>query len=415
SVFVRFTASEAFVGKIFHSIRIDNLSPYETAHGKLTVPLIKNETARHYVVLSNISSYPSLGSPRMTSDDSENLYASWEGISISGRERLTVTLEYLVCSFATKYLVNLSYSTKYENSLEIYAKYTAPEYLIQSDNAQIILTAQNITANVNTTAAKVSKIYDFVVKHLTYEEQYEEKGALWALANKKGDCSEYSYLFTALCRASGIPARVKAGFAFHFSSETTENGHMWAEYYIEDYGWVPVDATWKQFNALDNKHFCSLQSYPELKPYANYYFTFTRGYAVEETQTVTIRPASTSVFGDDSLVANLSLAIQKMNEAETILTFGRLIGASWVVPTQNEESTQSLWHCNILLQETVEKFDAGKTEALLAKAQDAAQQAWSTVFAALLLYLGFAALFAVVVLVALTLSQVKRQKPYRML
>jgi len=37
--------------------------------------------------------------------------------------------------------------------------------------------------------------------------QSDPHGALYALENKKGDCTEFMYLFTALCRANRIPAR----------------------------------------------------------------------------------------------------------------------------------------------------------------------------------------------------------------
>ncbi len=44
----------------------------------------------------------------------------------------------------------------------------------------------------------VFKIYSFVTTHLNYGVQDGEKGALWALKNAVGDCSEYSHLFVVL-------------------------------------------------------------------------------------------------------------------------------------------------------------------------------------------------------------------------
>ncbi|MEM2250451.1 MAG: transglutaminase-like domain-containing protein [Candidatus Bathyarchaeia archaeon] len=101
-----------------------------------------------------------------------------------------------------------------------------------------------------------------MVGYLRYEIQNEERGALWALENGIGDCSEYSYLFIALCRAAGIPARIQAGFTFHYAGQVLKDGHMWAEYYLENYGWMPVDATWQLFNTIDSKHFSSFRSIP---------------------------------------------------------------------------------------------------------------------------------------------------------
>jgi hypothetical protein len=64
------------------------------------------------------------------------------------------------------------------------------------------------------------------------------------LAARKGDATEFARLFTAMARASGLPARVRVGFvgrrtAFYF--------HAWAEVWID--GWVAVDPFLGQFPA----------------------------------------------------------------------------------------------------------------------------------------------------------------------
>lgn len=49
--------------------------------------------------------------------------------------------------------------------------------------------------------------------------------------------------FTAMCRALGIPARTTGGWQL-FSGEF--GGHFWAEFYLPNYGWVPVDTSFGQ-------------------------------------------------------------------------------------------------------------------------------------------------------------------------
>ena len=66
-----------------------------------------------------------------------------------------------------------------------------------------------------------------------------EFGAKYALLNKQGDCTEYSALFTALCRISNIPARLVAGLK-HDSSSDSWIRHAWAEFYYNGF-WIPVD------------------------------------------------------------------------------------------------------------------------------------------------------------------------------
>ena len=88
----------------------------------------------------------------------------------------------------------------------------------------------------------VRSIYNHVVNNLDYCIQDKEQGASYAVQKGEGDCSEYSALFVAMCRANGIPARVVTGYAV-VVSETLPR-HAWAEVYFRNYGWVPFDPTW---------------------------------------------------------------------------------------------------------------------------------------------------------------------------
>jgi Transglutaminase-like enzymes, putative cysteine proteases len=77
--------------------------------------------------------------------------------------------------------------------------------------------------------------------------------------------------FAALCRSLGIPARATGGYQIF----PPANGgtHFWAEYYLEGYGWVPVDVTaaetadWS-FNATaDERHQFKAYYFGSLDPY----------------------------------------------------------------------------------------------------------------------------------------------------
>jgi hypothetical protein len=59
-----------------------------------------------------------------------------------------------------------------------------------------------------------------------------ERGALYALRKKQGDCTEFMYLFAALCRANGIPARGMGGYVCRESTILRPGSyHNWAEFY----------------------------------------------------------------------------------------------------------------------------------------------------------------------------------------
>jgi hypothetical protein len=297
-----------------------------------------------------------------------------------------------VLSFNTHYLINPSLVASYNTSSYIYMRYTKSEKLIESDREEIISTAETIVDNETNPHKKVLKVYDFIHKHMHYMAQDEEMGALWALENKIGDCSEYSYLFVALCRAVGIPARVQAGFAFHSSSETTEDGHMWAEYYLEDYGWIPVDSTWRLFAALDDRHFSSIHSIPKAIPYANYIFNCTSGQANDE-QRVSITPCSVSFFEDNTFVENLVKTVSEVKRAKFAIFLGKVFGTPLVFPSEAESVEQEFLECKVYLQNALELLNRQPQSArssvtsALDSAEAALENAWiliAKVFAVLL-------------------------------
>jgi transglutaminase-like putative cysteine protease len=93
---------------------------------------------------------------------------------------------------------------------------------------------------------------------MTYQLVGGSKGAKLAFENEYGECGDYSALFVALCRAAGIPARPVVG---RWATSEAIDWHVWAEFHLPGYGWVPVDPTVADttgqlednFGHLDNK------------------------------------------------------------------------------------------------------------------------------------------------------------------
>ena len=72
------------------------------------------------------------------------------------------------------------------------------------------------------------------------------------LEKKVGDCTEHTWLATALLRASGIPARAVYGVAYTGDSEKSFAYHAWVEVEL-DGRWVAIDPTWNE-NVADATH-----------------------------------------------------------------------------------------------------------------------------------------------------------------
>ena len=134
------------------------------------------------------------------------------------------------------------------------------QYLKQSPNIQKNARRIRQAANSITGVSKeeiVRNVFHYVIEHLEYHHFFNgNRGARRALRQGKGDCTEYSELMIALCRAKGIPSRIVRGVV----ARTSDNpNHNWVEVYFKEQGWVPFDPTHGDggittFDKMENKY-----------------------------------------------------------------------------------------------------------------------------------------------------------------
>ncbi len=195
---------------------------------KLPVPY--NENEKQYITENTFSVKPS----KMYNKDSntiaefqlDNLNNEAVDIELAGIAKIR-TYDYKTAS-----LINKKPET--EKNLD---KYLKPEPLIESDAGIIKSAAKKIKGK--TQEEVVNNIYEFVVKNIKYSLIPGNLGAKKALELRKGKCSEYSALMTALCRAKKIPARIIVGQI----ARDKDTKHNWVEVYYDKYGWIAYDPT----------------------------------------------------------------------------------------------------------------------------------------------------------------------------
>ena len=98
--------------------------------------------------------------------------------------------------------------------------------------------AEELTKDKTDTLSKVTAVYDFVVKNLTYDKQLAatvQSGYLpvldTVLAKKSGICFDYASLMTGMLRSQGIPCKLVVGYA-------GTAYHAWISVWSEETGWV---------------------------------------------------------------------------------------------------------------------------------------------------------------------------------
>ncbi len=85
-------------------------------------------------------------------------------------------------------------------------------------------------------------LYQYLLDNMHYELAGGWNIAPTVLERGSGSCSEYSFVYIALCRAAGLPARYVGSVAVRGDdASTNEVFHRWVEVYLPGYGWVPVD------------------------------------------------------------------------------------------------------------------------------------------------------------------------------
>jgi transglutaminase-like putative cysteine protease len=111
--------------------------------------------------------------------------------------------------------------------------FLVPEKYIEADASEIYDLAKKLKAPTPLKTAE--RIFRWVADNVQYVGYLRnDRGALYALRHRQGDCTEFMYLFAALCRANQIPARCIGGYICRENSILKPaNYHNWAEFYHE--------------------------------------------------------------------------------------------------------------------------------------------------------------------------------------
>lgn len=137
-----------------------------------------------------------------------------------------------------KYAVVLSVSIQVTLEDE-FAPFLRPNQYVDYETApKTVEKAAELTRGVTEPLTKVEKIYDFVIKNLSYDKakaQTVKSGYLPVLddvlAAKKGICFDYASLMAGMLRSQGVPCKLVVGYA-------GTAYHAWINVWTEETGWI---------------------------------------------------------------------------------------------------------------------------------------------------------------------------------
>ena len=130
----------------------------------------------------------------------------------------------------------------YDTSTDMYKQYTkANGEHIQPRNPDIVRIAAELGSDCDDLEF-ARRAYDYVARNFEYYEDNRIKRIDVIFADGRGNCGSLSSVFISLLRNRGIPARHLVGY------KKNEKAHIFSEFYLENYGWVPVDVTYRNTN-----------------------------------------------------------------------------------------------------------------------------------------------------------------------
>jgi transglutaminase-like putative cysteine protease len=233
----------------FHyAFTVKNISPGD--HVRIWIPLAHSDAFQEVKVTSKSGDLP-LKQVRQPDYGNEVLYAE---TAKADKSEYKFSIDYDVVRREHVVLVDGkpvggAPSVK-EPHVEL-ARFLQPDRLVPVTGVPAQLAAQE-TKGATTQLEKAKDIYEYVFRTMKYDKTGTGWGhgdTLWACDSKHGNCTDFHSVFISMARAEGIPARFQIGFPLPADKHSAEiPGYpCWAEFYLDQVGWVPVDISeaWK--------------------------------------------------------------------------------------------------------------------------------------------------------------------------
>jgi transglutaminase-like putative cysteine protease len=162
---------------------------------------------------------------------------------VSADEFKTATMLVDLETYKTRYFIFPDkVGTLQDIPKEITSKYLANDTKFSYDDPVIQNAVRKAVGDETNPYWIARNIFDYLIDHLEYERVGGWNIAPTVLARGNGSCSEYTFVYIAMCRAAGLPARYAGSVVIRGEDASYDNVyHRWVEVYLPEYGWIPVD------------------------------------------------------------------------------------------------------------------------------------------------------------------------------
>jgi len=155
--------------------------------------------------------------------------------------RYHIGLSWMFDRYAVETQVNpAKIPASYDTTTDMYRHFTGLDILAPAGNPDIVKAATGIVGGEKNPYYKARRLYEWMIATLSFAQTTQEGDPLALLKTRKGDAYAWSSLYCAFLRSVGVPSRMVAGYLVGDAGEPAHR-HFWDEFYIESFGWVPVD------------------------------------------------------------------------------------------------------------------------------------------------------------------------------
>lgn len=150
---------------------------------------------------------------------------------------------YVVSSCGIECSINKDYAVPFrEKGRMLYKAYTRADEIIPAANKEVLELLPKIIFQVKNPYRQAELVFDYFTDNykILAKARSAESDPLDLISKKRGDAYDFAVLYAALLRAAGVPCRILSGVLIDADKQT--RNHWWNEFYIEGFGWVPVDA-----------------------------------------------------------------------------------------------------------------------------------------------------------------------------
>lgn len=132
----------------------------------------------------------------------------------------------------------------YNTGSELFKAYTARyDGYIDTDNVTLRKASDRLWKRSANAYDYARKCFDYVIDTFNFIPSDRRRTISELVASRDGDCGNLSSLFITLLRCKQVPAR-----------KVIVPNHVWAEFYLEGQGWIPVDPTFKLFGKASRSY-----------------------------------------------------------------------------------------------------------------------------------------------------------------